>query len=697
MPSQLTDNPTLPKKDEDICRMIDDHVAIEESKLQVRKIRWELAAAYAQGHRVFQFRGGGAIPRGLGAFHFNDDGKMPLQNSSLLKKANEFQGHLQSLDMRPTALREEVSLSGIRERGIAQVLANSALSVEQIEGAWSRFTWMFTWLGSCGIQGDVIDYPNVGLTSEISVIPPWEIFPFPSLNNDLEQVRGFVRQRLVPVDHLKDPSVYGKRFGSMMGKMSGHIFSRKVGSATDTSEVRESPTPRTFGQTNQMSSNRRSSGSKAQYKVAMHRELFLFGPRGTLQRMVSCVGNALLVDETYDSIQTYVPIAYERFMETGDFRGAGMFDLLFSLESQFEKLVESLVVNTRDQERYPVTVIPAGVMNEKSVFKDDGNRLRFVTVTPEESFGTNKDFRPITVSPHNSGDVPGRTAAFLREVIQENSPVRDLLKEKGRIDSLPALQFFDEREKRSVNTPVANSMRAWSTIYKYCVSQTANHLVRTPRALPLSDITVDLAGVVIDFDKGSVSFTENPLPDLSRIRFIPRSRGLKSEAVRKGEAVEMLKLQREINDMGDWDGFLLLTFEEGMDFALYAKGEKNAYDSVVMNILRLYNDGQTPGQIVLTPHTERPEFQLRILNDFMTSRTMSVASPQVIDGFKIYRETLLMFMGQILPQSVPDPYDAALLDQVRAAQMAQQAQGQLPAAPGSIDQPQQQPQLTATA
>ena len=88
--------------------------------------------------------------------------------------------------------------------------------------------------------------------------------------------------------------------------------------------------------------------------------------------------------------------------------------------------------------------------------------------------------------------------------------------------------------------------------------------------------------------------------------------------------------------------------------------DQSAYEQVVQNILTLYGDGGSPGQVIIAPHTSRPEFQLRVLNGFMSSPLMARAEPNVIDEFKKYREAMIQFMGASLPAMVPNPDSAAL-------------------------------------
>ena len=113
----------------------------------------------------------------------------------------------------------------------------------------------------------------------------------------------------------------------------------------------------------------------------------------------------------------------------------------------------------------------------------------------------------------------------------------------------------------------------------------------------------------------------------------------------------------------DPDSFKLFALKEGLDFAMYMDEDQAAYEQVVKNILTLFGNGSEPGQVVITPHTSKPELQIRVLSSFMTSPVMSGADPTVIDEFKKYRESLMQFMGASLPAMVPNPDSIAIAQQ----------------------------------
>jgi hypothetical protein len=99
-----------------------------------------------------------------------------------------------------------------------------------------------------------------------------------------------------------------------------------------------------------------SEGTDVVNEVARIRELWINGPRDTCVRYVVSSGNEILVDESYDDAAMYCPLGWARFMDTGTFYGAGLFDLLFGICRQAEHMMKSLFNNIRDTDRYGRTV-----------------------------------------------------------------------------------------------------------------------------------------------------------------------------------------------------------------------------------------------------------------------------------------------------------------------------------------------------
>jgi len=628
----------LPKKKRDICRMIEDHVDRETARLSYRRITWLLVYYYLNRMRrfdVFDPASGRLSPH-----YLDEDGNLEFQSQEMLSAIDRAAARLASMDLRPKVLRTGTSLPMIRQRSIAQLLADALVSPDQIAEVSQKFAHTLVALGSAGIQGHISDHPTIGLTADLEVIHPKELFPFPSISQDYTKQSGIVRQRLVPLETLVEK--FGPRIKSNLEDLE--YYEIQTGDVMEESDVDGD-----FGRTTNAftGDNYHGDHPETEMSVVRVRELWLDGPKGTCSRYIICSGDYMIEDQDLSNTQTYCPIGFCRFMDTGTFHGAGLFDLLFSINREMEKMLKSLFNNIRDIDKYGVVVMPQGSFNERSVLRDVGKGLRMISYQPDP---LNEKFSPFVISPHNAGDIPGKTAQFAKQLMQSINPVQDLIAEKGRVDSATGLQFLDEQINRAMTNPTMGVSQAFGKVYRSIVSNASRELMMSPKPLPVTSLDLDLAGAVIDFDRSEVSFENNPIPNVSSLTFSVKQINPRSEVARKQEAMQLLQA-----GLMDPDALKLFALKEGLDFAMYMDENQAAYELVVQNILTLYGDGMSPGQIIITPHTSAPEFQIRVLSSFMSSPQMAKADPGVIDEFKKYRESLIQFMGRSLPNTVPNP------------------------------------------
>ena len=645
----------LPKNKKEICQVIRDHAEKEISRLSHRRTTWLLAYYYLNGMRrfdVFDPASGNLSPH-----YLDEEGNMEFQSQELLSAIDRVASRLSSMNLGCKILRTGTSLPMIRQRSVAQLLADSLVNPDQIAEVSTKFAHIFTSLGSCGIQGHINNHPTIGLTGDLEVVHPKEILPFPSLGQDYTKQSGMIRQRLVPLETLIE------KFGDKIKRNIDdcEFYEMEIGDPLeDPSTSQDSDYT-----TNPFNSKGYRATSADAMKVVRVRELWIDGVRGTCARYIICSGDYLIDDQDLSQTQTYCPIGFARFMENGSFHGAGLFDLLFSINREMEKMLKALFNNIKDMDRYGVVVMPQGSMNERSVLREVGNGLRMISYQPDP---LNEKFTPFMINPHNAGDIPGKTAAFAKQLMQGINPVQDLIQEKGRVDSANGLQFLDEQINKAMNNPTMGVVQAFGRMYRSLVANATRELVLKPQPIAVNSLDLELAGAVIDFDKSEVSFEQNPIPNVSQLTFAVKEIHPRSEVARKQEALQMFQ-----TGLMDPDGLKLFALKEGLDFAMWMDEDQSAYEQVVQNILTLYGNGNDAGQIIVTPHTSRPEFQMRVLNGFMSSPLMAKAQPEVVDEFKKYREALIQFMGASLPAMVPNPDSAAIFMEQQQGQAPQPA------------------------
>lgn len=639
---------TLPKDPQAICNILMRHADRCELQLMHRRTTWLLAWYYLNGYRrfdVFDPVSGALSP------HFLDEqGKMEFQSQDLLYAINQVAGRIQSMDCRLKVDTQGQSLSSQRNRALAQIVGDSLISDDQIRRIQEEFGWIYSCLGFAGLCGHITDHPTIGLTSDIEVIHPRELFPFPAIGQDFTRTQGLMRQRWVPLDHLR--KVYGN------AKINAKLDSLDWYECDPGENWTDHHEPNA---TAYWSRSRATAGgsatpsrSKDTIGVVKVRELWLNGPQNTVSRYVCASGEALLQDQDLSDLEVYCPIGYARFFNNGTFHGAGMFDLLFSVHRQFEQLSKALYNNVMDIDRYGVLVLPQGQINQNQLLRDVGRGLRVMFWEPD---AVAEGFSPFPIQPHNAGDMPGRVAQFAKEAMSSINPIQDLIQEKGRVDSASGLAFLEEQITRALTTPTLGVTKAFGDMYRSLVQKAASHLTLSPRALPVGSLTLDLAGAVIDPQNFTVSFPENPLPTITGLSFSIRSVSPRSTVARKQEAIQLWQLGVEQDPMA----FRLFALKEGLDFALWQDEDKGSYEMAIVSILIAYGDGQQPGQIVLNPAFTRPEIVTRILTSFIAGPSMMKASLEVRQTMILFRDSMINFMGMVLPGSIPNPDDAAMI------------------------------------
>lgn len=667
----------FPTENKVLARLIRTHALREETRLAFRILTWNIAYAWLNGARRFRF---GHDMSQLQSFFMDEDGSIEFRGQELMSAADRVLARIASMNVKPSVKRQDDSLQSIRERAVGQIIVDNLVSEDQLENeVKTQFGHLFTWLGSCGLQGHVVDHPTLGLTGDLEVVHPRQLLPFPSLGTDYTKQRGVVRQRLLPLDYLQD--VYGDKVGLQKNQKLMDLFTRQTGEVT---EMGEADGVTSVGGLRSSSSRTRDPAAKGkdETRICLFRELWMDGPRGTCQFYAAASGDYLFdrVDSTGQ--ETYCPIGFARFMETGSFHGAGMFDLMYSTSRELERLLKALFTNVRDIDRYGLLVLPHGTFNQNAVLRDVGHGLKAVYYEADPTGG---DVRPLSIQPFNSGDLPGKVASFATELLDRINPVQDLIREKGRIDSRIGLEFLDEQVNRAMTNPTRGVVQAFGRAYRAMTARATRELVTSPRPLPVTRLSTELAGAVIDPQDNTVSFPANPLPNVSRLMFTVVEVSPRSPAVRKAEALSNVKEQLFADPLE----FKLFAVKEGLDVALWMERERGAYDSVVRNILLLYGDGENNQAITVVPHEAAPDIQLMVLEAFMVGPMMSKASPKVRNDFRDYREFLIQASGMVLPEAVPNPDDVALLTQPeQLAQLANQT-GQPEAGPG-VAQPQPQ-------
>lgn len=647
----------LPKEAETLCHVVNATADREYAAITARKFMWVLAWEYLV-NQVRRFDVLDPSTQRVQGYLLDQEGRLEYAAQNLLKAINDNAGVIASMDLMPKTVAQGPSLAAQRDKAVAQVLADSMVNEQAIQEAKTRYAFTLACLGCVGLAGYAEDHPSLGLVGDYEVIHPNELLPFPALGRDFTKTRGLIRQRAVPVEFLKGK--YGARkINAAVNRLYGWRVIR--GDVMDLGPLgwpSSNFNNLTMGGVNFSSGGAMSSGmtannaDDASMEVALVREVWTFGVRGTVCEYAAISGTEVLERQDLEGMETYCPIKMTRFLETGGFYGAGIFDLLFGSFRQFELMVKSLANNVRDIDRYGFIMLPQGTINQNAALKEVGKGLRALFYEPDPSGMT--DTRPIVVQPHNAGEMPGRTAAFMGKIAEALNPVKDLVAEKGRVDNAMGLQVLDESIKQGMSNVTRGVEEAWANAHRNVVAKGVRMLVESPRAIPVKRMTLDLAGSVIDRLTGKMSFAQNPLPVVSRVDFTIRGAAPKSRTAMKAEALQLLQMQVH-------DRLTMLAFgaQEGLDFATDYQDIKASHEAVVADLLTLYGDGRTPGEVVIAPYFGNLEVMLRVARAFLAGELVRMASVDVQQALIDYLKTLEGWGNPgMLPEGVPTPDEA---------------------------------------
>lgn len=613
----------LPDDREKRARLIDQHIQREEVHAALWRMRTLLATHYFRGIRHFTTLD---HRQGKVEWDFVDkNGNYEYPDESLLFEIQTIMGQLGSADLRPLAERTGRSLAAVRETGMAQVLADGVVSPAVIEPHRAEMNFIFTAFGMVGLNVTLDDHPAMGFGADVEVVHPTELLPFPAAGNNYLNVSGVIRRRMVSRERLKE--VFGARVANAAFKKGSgaKIYRVFLGEAIDIESHRgPGDNLNITGRLTNTVGQGPTGGATDLVEVA---ETWLGGPRNTAKSYTITSGGYEFAHWDFTDREVYRPLNYARFYENGSFYGAGHFHVRFGQHRRAERLENHIAKNIYEQDRNPVLVIPRGQYDERTAMQDlVPGGIKILKYMPD-LMGTEGDFRPFTFSPVNTGDSPIRAAAYFGEQGARLNPVGQLAQEKGRIDSAVALNALDESLRRPMTVASQAIERLFGNIYRSAVQQAIAMLLDTGRRLPVENLTLDLAGVVIDRE-GMVSLEDNPLRNLSRIRFGVQNANPRSKTAVKQEALQLVQLG--INDV---EGLKLFAAKNGLDFALDMDEILNTVQLTVKNVLTLYGNGQEPGQIVVSPMVGRPDVVLQILNGFMAGEVFALANPIVQDEF----------------------------------------------------------------
>ena len=650
----------LTTRKKDLALIIDRHCAREVTRAMPRYTLYKLFSYYLQGYRrfeVFNPQTGNVQP-----YITDKDGQLGFQSSQMLVSINDVADNLAEMDVRPSIGRPDDSLASIRDRSVMQIVCDAITDESTLNVAKADFMYTLANLGMCGLTGDINKSPTLGLSASFSAIHPRELFPFPSLGDDYTSEQGIIRRRLIPLDILADKLGSKVKSNAAMAQMEWYEI--------ETGEAFYDPF--SFGEneggtfqtmhnafaTGMASEEMQGGRSKKATSTAVVRvnELWMHGERNTTKRFVSTSGEFLFEDADYKGSERPCPIGIARFFNNGSWHGAGMAHVLFSMHREMEKLLRDLFQNIHDIDKYGTIILPAGEFNERNLLRQIPGGPKAISYRQDSSYDQSQ-FRPFHIEPFTAGEIPGKTALLAQGMVQQLNPITDLAGDKGRVDGAPGLRMLEEEGRKKLRRPLQSAANAFGVVHKFVGGKALFESMSESQPFPVGRLDTKMAGAIIDFEKESISFDENSVPKIHQLAFTVRDEAPRNREAKKQAAFAVAKDYFAEGGEIDTDGLKLYLISEGLEVEAWIEEEKNAYEVIVRNILKMFGDGDENTDVEINPFFSKPALQLRVLNAFMSSVVFERAGVQVKNDFIEYKQELTSYMGNVLPSSMKNADD----------------------------------------
>jgi hypothetical protein len=606
--------------------------------LTMYRLNAQIATYYAAGYRVFDQVNPMTGTLQARFTEAEDDRHVhPLGEGNLLYQVQQIMGFLGSMNTSPVATSTIKTLEAIRQQGAANAILGSLYRPQAYEHVMTELDYNYSYLGFGAVHVGVEEHVAMGLYTEFDVVHPFEVMPFPFLKPGFTVPEGVCRRRLLTRESLVE--VYGERAVKMLEDTHEHSsFTIPIGDSLDLDL--SGTTLSNYGQVYNFGSRQPSDVDLEAFEII---ETWIYGPMGTVDRMLVTCGDVALEDKDFSDTETYCPLVYRRCYENGTFWGAGHFTMAFGSSRRAELLRKSVFRSLINQESWPIVILPQGQVNERTAMGKlaDGG-LRYMKVGYD--IGIDRPPTPMVVGPVSQSPGTAQLAQYLEMTAAQVNPVPDLSQDKGRVDSAQGLQYLDQESKRSITTIMRGKRQLLGDAFRVCAQRAVATLMEAPRRIPVPNLTLDLVGTSIDPETMEIGFENNPLPNIGRLKF-----EILEGHTNQGIGAKLEGLQLVQGQMQSFEQFQLFCVKNNIDLAMDMSEIRQAYNNAIMNILLIYNDGQESQQVAINTNSVRADVELLVLNPFLATREFLNASIDVQEALLQYQNILMTQLNVLLP------------------------------------------------
>lgn len=651
----------LPDDKQALLHVLEQFRSEGEQAIIPNKVQWMINYHWLCGSRNLEPRyKTGQVTASY--FSVDEGGKPSFRYEELVPRINAEVGRFGRMDVAPAVSRRGHGLDALRRSATGQIILDHLTSPIDLNKLKQEMALLLALYGTVGIttwvqkenqpqleqdedflaeaESSPLGVPQIAF----SIIPPWELYPLPTMPTVFSEVEGIRRARWVTLDWLKvRPNLklpQDKSKLKLVEKAIGHSpykgFGHDWGVAGHT-ETGIKPDTK----------NSRS----AKNQVAQHgllEEFFIFEENPQfLHRWIVKMGDQILRDETYEARSMYVPIAVARRFLTGGFYGRSLAELLQPLNQQQEIMAASLFQNIADLDSYGMLLLPATWGLSKKAITNRTKRNKVEFYDPDAA---SEHVRPHQIEPVNTGDFPGKVLATAGEMMESLSQQSPLFSGQapGRVDSASGLSFLHETGSIPLAVPASSIADSFVQMYRVVLAA-APDLLKEQSALPLLGFDDNLMGLQIDSQSGKVTLRTSNFPAPTQVKLkirdeMPLPRGLREQKLK-----ESLQMQIITPTM-----FRFIVWKENLDLPVGNWTELENFRKATLNCLFLFGDGEEPAIIPSSSMADNPEIHLMVLDAFMAKAEFQYASERVRTAFEELKNLLQDRLGTY-PEGMPAP------------------------------------------
>lgn len=658
----------LPTKEDDLVDALDAELIPAEQEANVHITTHKIIDAYLAGVRRFKILDRWSANLSI-AFE-NSKGELDMRYEEIVRVYLAEMGRYMKMDITPGSAKKGESLDSLRRAAIGSATLGSLASSLPLDQIKRQALIPFLKHGTVGLNH--IETGHVDIPDMIEIVPARQLRGMPAWVDGCGNLMGIARKRWVPAGWLQDrmKTVFDKRID--LKRAETDMLARDVpwGSPPPEQDLGSGG----YG-TNPSGSAKKSDmigltiskpggsfydgpGPRKDGRMYLPlEEVYVYDDtQQFVARFIVKVGNKILIDENFEkeNVRVVCPLHVARHTDIGKMFARGFIAPLMPMNDQIEKMLSSLFKNVQELDMFGTLFIPGASGIDIKKWRT-GPRPRAEKFEPDP---LNPNLQPFVLQPATSGKLPGEVAQVASGIMDKLAGQGSALRGEasGRVDSAAGLGFLFNTGNISLALPSHGLADALAGVYSRML-QVAKERMQPGDTVKLATIDDAIAGVILDPTTGMLRLADNPIPHPWEIKVDIRDRQPRDREVRKQELKELFGM-----GLVDPTRFWITVMEENLDMPGAPRELWETWRKATWQIIQLFRDGQTPGNVDIGEHTQNPDIQLIKLQEFMNKIEYSLASEAVRKVFEVWKMDLEILAGQRFPSELPPPEEVAQIE-----------------------------------